>query len=383
MIGALIGLALAILAFEAVWFSGPGREWRLARLDLAALARHVAAQPYDTRGLHAYARALSAAGREEEAAAALHRAVVMDPGSPSLLLAMGEAMRRLRRWERAEQYLGEAIRRGERSPDAKAALAAVYQEQGRFPDAAVLWREVTTARPKDAAAWHALGLCEAQMLRPKEWEDAMSRAARLAPENGEHHRALGEALAYQEAWPAAEAAFFRALSLRPDDARARYQWAAIRSRQADTPDAVAAVLADFRRAADALPADPEPRLAMGRFLAEQGRWTEAARAFADALRLDPTHESAHYHHATALRRAGRHADAEAALSRFRHVSDAQRAVRYLEGRLELAPNDSDLKRRLSRAHERLRALNHEDTKETQRARRKARNLPQLNTDEHR
>jgi tetratricopeptide (TPR) repeat protein len=373
---ALIGVAFAVLAVEVAWLSAPAREWRLSRMELAALERHVAEQPYDTRGLAAYARRLSAAGREEEAAAALHRAVVMEPRSRPLLVAMGRSMLRLERWQRAEEYLGEAIRLGERGAEARAALATVHQAQERFADAALLWRQVVAERPADAAAWHALGLCEARMLRPEEWREAMTRAARLAPENGEYHRALGEALAYQEEWEAAERSFSRALALRPDDARARYQRAAIHGRQARTAAEVAAVLAEFDRAASALPHDPEPRVARGRFLADQGRWDEAARAFAEALRIDPAHEPAHYHRATSLRRAGRDADADRALSRFRRVSDAQRAVRYLSARLQLAPDDPDLQRRLARARTALKALNRKAAKD-------AKKQHSFATDEHR
>jgi cytochrome c-type biogenesis protein CcmH/NrfG len=352
----LLVVALAILAFEVLWFSGPAREWRLARLDLAGLERHVAEQPYDTRGLAAYARRLSASGREGEAAGILHRAVVMEPGSRPLLVAMGESMLRLGRLDRAEEYLGEATRRGEKGAAARAALATVYQQQERFAEAGVLWRQVVAERPGDAQAWHALGLCEAKMVRPEEWRDAMARAARLAPLKGEYHRALGEALAYREEWDAAELSFYRALGLDPGDARARYQHAAIRGRKARTRREVDAVLADFRRAAAELPGDPEPWVACGRFLADQRRFDEAAHAFAAALRLDPGHEPAHFQLATALRRAGRALEADRALLRFRRVSDASRAVRYLSARLQLSPDDPELKRRLTRARDEMRKI---------------------------
>lgn len=349
----LAATALLALAGEVAWFSAPVQEWRLGRLELSALERHVAASPYDTRTLYHYALRLREAGRDTEAADVLHRAVIMEPHSHRLLVAMGETMLRLGRLERAEEYLGQAVHLGETSPRARAALATVHQRQERWAQAAAAWRAVVRQRPDDAAAWHALGECEARLLRPEEWREAMERAARLEPRNAAYQRDLGEALAYQEAWEEAERVLGEALRLDPSDARARYRLADARGRRATSPQEEARVVAEFRRAAAALPDDPELPLLFGRFLAARGRWAEAAQQFEIALRLDPTREQAHYQRALAYRRLGRAADADRALALFKRLSDARRTVAYLGSRVELASDDPDLRRRLSHARDTL------------------------------
>jgi tetratricopeptide (TPR) repeat protein len=366
-IGGVLALAVLALAGEIAWYSAPVQEWRLARLDTAALEQRTATEPYNTRVLYYYALRLQAGGRWKEAADVLHRAVVMEPGSPRLLAAMGTALLRLRREARAEEYLREAVRRGDRTPETTAALARIDWARGHFQEAAREWRVVLRARPRDAAAWYGLGLCEAQMMRPEEWREAMASAARLQPGVPEYQRGLGEAFAYQEAWVPAERAFRAALRLQPNDAAGRYQLATVLGRQATTPAQVAAAEAEFRRAAAALPRDPELRLAFGRFYAARGRWSDAVREFEALVHLDPQHEQGRYHLATAYRHLGRAADAARALAAFQRISDAKRTARYLTARLTLDPNNADLRRRLARVQETLNENNHQDTKDTKKA----------------
>lgn len=79
--------------------------------------------------------------------------------------------------------------------------------------------------PSDAEGWRMLGLTRYSLEQFGPAAEAYAKAAALTPDNGELQSALGEAqvlAANGQVTPAAQAAFRKAVSLVPKDARARY-----------------------------------------------------------------------------------------------------------------------------------------------------------------
>ena len=102
-------------------------------------------------------------------------------------------------------------------------------------EAVVLFRQATERDPGYAAAWAGLaqsyamlgyfGFAPADAMFPKARAAAL-RAIALDSTPGEAYAALGQALAWQHAWPDAEVAYQRAVKLEPKDATA-HQWYAL------------------------------------------------------------------------------------------------------------------------------------------------------------
>ena len=105
----------------------------------------------------------------------------------------------------------------------------------------------------------------------------------------------------------------------------------------DSAAGLAVAEAAFRRAVDAAPDDPRSHAALGRFLADRGRWSEAEAAHAAAVRLDPDDRQHRFALAVATARGG---DLEGAREHFT-ASVGEAEAHYNLGSLQLAAGRRD------------------------------------------
>ncbi|HEY0435911.1 MAG TPA: c-type cytochrome biogenesis protein CcmI [Phenylobacterium sp.] len=127
--------------------------------------------------------------------------------------------------------------------------------------------------PNDPDGWRMLGWSYLQLGRNADAAGAYGRAAALDPHNAEYQSALGEATvlaASGQVTPPAEAAFRKAVSLDPQDPRARYYLAIARDQKGDQKGAMEDWIALLKSAPADAPWAPEVRTFVEKVAHERG-----------------------------------------------------------------------------------------------------------------
>jgi tetratricopeptide (TPR) repeat protein len=184
---------------------------------------------------------------------------------------------------RARAAITEALRLDPDQPLTRFALARLYQGTGRAGEAIEELRRVQTLQPNNDDAHRVLGDLLFSQGQREEGLAEMQRAIDLHPEYGENYRVLGRSYFQLGRYAEALRAFTRVTELQPDNPRGFQGLGA--AHQAEGENALA--LDSYRRAVAIRP-DSRSLFNMGTLLMVQGRHQEAAAAFEDALRLEPT-----------------------------------------------------------------------------------------------
>jgi tetratricopeptide (TPR) repeat protein len=224
-----------------------------------------------------------------------------------------------------------------RSAEAKAALAKAREHLSGGQPAlaqAELERALTRA-PDDADLQFTMGDAAYQTMQMKVAEAHYRRASELDPSSAAAFANL--ALVRLELGQAGEAteAARRALALKPDDARfaALLGQSLLRGGQAgEAAELLESALARGVGGA-------EKRAALGRARDQLGQTDAALAAFDAARRDDPYHPLVHYWRAECLRRAGRKAEAAAALAEYRKLQLRSEELLAAEARAKDHPDD--------------------------------------------
>jgi TolB-like protein/Tfp pilus assembly protein PilF len=123
-----------------------------------------------------------------------------------------------------------------------------------------------------------------------EAKTAATEALRLDPNLVEAHVALGSVMMWlYRDWPAAQAAFERAIALRRDSAAPHSRYAMLLAALGRIPDA----LLEIKRALDLDPLSPSINVEYGQYLLAFGRYSDAIAQFRKALDIEPELVSAH------------------------------------------------------------------------------------------
>jgi Flp pilus assembly protein TadD len=148
----------------------------------------------------------------------------------------------------------------------------------------------------------------AQQGQAVEAEAAFRKAIELRPHYPEAYTNLGNALGGQGKLPEAVAAYRKGIELKPDDAAAHYNLGNALAHQGKAAEAVAA----YRQAIQLRPDYPAAHNNLGLVLAKQGKAAEAVAAYRQAIQLKPDLAAAHYALGIALADQGKAAEAVAA-----------------------------------------------------------------------
>ena len=197
-----------------------------------------------------------------------------------------------------------AASKSERDYARQMELAGEVEKVGQWDMAARMYREATVINPSNAAAWLNLGRALVQGGKYVDAQAALAKAGELNPAiRGLAHQQGRVAVALGQA-PQAEAF--------------------------------------FRRAADEAPADPRAWTGLGVALDLLRRHSEAQRAYAKALSLDPLGLAARNNLALSFALEGR---AEEARARLRAISDASPQARANLALLDMAAGQPPGRRR--------------------------------------
>lgn len=255
-----------------------------------------------------YLKGIIAERWREPAEALVHYQTAADaePGELAYLLATAEMLVELDRTDEAGEMLEARLIYFESNAPIRDMLAQIRLEQERYDEAADLFRRAAILAPTEGIyrqrealavlqagrAVHAAGLLE-RLLEDQANADQVSL-----------HLALGEAQLQAGKSSAARATFQKATRLDDDNLMA---WMGLAKATVETGEAARAELAMSRVAG----LDPTPRqaadvsLLRGYLRLKQDKVSDAARAFAEAGRLDPSDPMALVMYGICLERQGR------------------------------------------------------------------------------
>jgi len=259
----------------------------------------------------------------------------------------------------ATKAVEEAARLDPQSPTIQTSLAAVYVSTGRTSQAEAKIREVIARRPHDDAPHRVLADALIAQGRTEEAIAALMNAIDLRPANVLNHIALGEALYNANRFAEATAVYARILEIQPDNV-----WA-ITNLGASYQN-----LAQPKKALEVYARAKQPDATIlgnvGNIYYEDGRFADAARAFEEALKLDPRSDVKHRNLGDAYLRLGSRGQAteeyrqalaltreqlkvnrkSATLARYAvyaaKLGLGEEAVQYAEEAFKLSPDDGNV-----------------------------------------
>ena len=314
------------------------RSLALAFVVLATLMVRVpglaSAQTTSAQAAFEQALGLLQNGKNNEALAVIESAIAAGVSDPSLYNLKGLANSELGRDEEAEQSFRTVIRLDPKSAMGYTNLGVLLSKGGRLEDATAAFREAHTLDPKHFTALLGLGTCLEAMQKPAEAAVYLQRAWDLHP--GDFQAGYELALALHEAkQPAAAKKFVNQISV-PQDSESAVKYYSLAGVVAEDLKEFG-VASDFYRRAytinpgsyeiyvalvrstlaagigpskTVLPSPPEnlsasQNLAIGVLLSSAGAYELAIPRFEEALRLDPTNDTATANLASAYKNGGK------------------------------------------------------------------------------
>jgi tetratricopeptide (TPR) repeat protein len=203
------------------------RQLEIARARLAAYESKSA--PYAPEEL-ALVR-----GRETKGAAlepgTASRKVTELPAGAAPLVAEAERAANAGRYAEAEQKFRQVLSQDEKNIYTLAQLANVQMGQDRLADAEKTLQKALAVDAQDPACLYLLGSLRLHQRRFDEALDALSQSAKLNPDKPQTQLALGKVLVEKGQRQAAEAAFRKAIQLRPGWGEPHYMLAFVYATQ--------------------------------------------------------------------------------------------------------------------------------------------------------
>jgi len=267
-------------------------QLRLRESDRAVLQQPVASNP------HAFAeyslgRSLlerhDIAANVSAAAEAFERAIARDHRFSRAFAGAGEAYfwrflsSRDDHWrELAQERVLEALRLDPEDVEVRCALARIYLDTGRQDEARDELGRALRDHPDSDMAHVLLGLVLEASGHRHEAVAEFKRAIALRPNYWAHHQDLGILFYRASRYEEAAAEFRRVTELAPDNSRGFLMLGTVQHASGDTSRAIE----NYKRAIEIGP-NAGGYGNLGALYFEQGRFTDAAAMFEEAVRLDP------------------------------------------------------------------------------------------------
>lgn len=262
----------AVLDTPVVQYAA-GRIDLSTRRPLAALEhfeRGLRLQPRNPDLLVARATALTAAGRRNQADAALRAAVELLPDAARVRFGYGTYLTDRGRFTEAAAQYRALLRIDPTHAPGLFNLANLALRAGRLSEAERLWNRYVTLRPDDAGAWHQLGVLYMDYVKPEAAADCFERVTRMRPLAADAFLNLGLARQALQQYERADTAMATADALRPcDPLTLRHRLALLREMAARPEIAgpvhifeMDGVIADLAQAAPELATDAGPEEAI-------------------------------------------------------------------------------------------------------------------------
>jgi predicted O-linked N-acetylglucosamine transferase (SPINDLY family) len=277
----------------------PGQQEIVSLLDIFNRGRHAQAVPLAQAMTESFPRygfgwkilgaALKQLGQNEDALAAMQRAVELAPGDSQSHNNLGTLLKDMGRLEEAESSFRSATRINHEYAEAHNNLGIVLYEQGRIEEAEAYFLSAIRVRPDYAEAHNNLGITRKDLGRDEEAEASFRSAIRIRPDYAEAHNNLGNIYYELGRIAEAEASCLRALEIRPDLAEAHSNLGIILGKLGRLVDAEAS----FRRALEIREDNALTHCNLGFILNKLGRMNEAEASFRRALEIKPDYAEAY------------------------------------------------------------------------------------------
>jgi tetratricopeptide (TPR) repeat protein len=292
------------------------------------------AQTTDAEAAFEQALGLLQTGKNVEALAVIDRAISAGASDPSLYNLKGLANSELGRDKEAENSFREVIRLAPKSAMGYTNLGVLLSKDGHHEDAVAAFREAQTLDPRNFTALLGLGTSLEILHKSAEAVTCLQRAWDVRP--GDFQAGYELALALREAKQPAAAKKFVDQIATPDDPGSAVKYYSLsgvlaedlkefgtasgfyRRAYAIDPDSYEIYVALVRSTLSAgthpskevLPSPPQDLtasqdLALGVLLSSAGAYEQAIPRFKEALRLDPTNDSATANLALAYKSVGK------------------------------------------------------------------------------
>lgn len=198
------------------------------------------------------------------------------------------------------------------TPDQALQLAFAHHRAGRVAEAAELYRLALAGDPRQADAWHQLGIIALTSGKGAEAADAIAKAVALRPAEANYHANLGIAFSLLGRPEDAAASFRRALALQPALAHIHSALGDVLCALGRTDEATAC----YRRSIELQPNAAGPHNNLGNAFLAKGRLEDAAECYHRATQLDPNLVQAQCNLGDAWTKLGRFDAAQECLQRL-------------------------------------------------------------------
>jgi tetratricopeptide (TPR) repeat protein len=231
-------------------------------------------------------------GRWADAVGELEATVQLDARFPLAHFHLGLALANCGRYEDAVKAYQQAIAVDARDFRAHCNVGYAYYHLGRFEEAVRHTERALAIDPADEISRKNLERYRAQLQYCDSLRAEFELERAKDPDNPEPYLRLGVALHDMDRFTDAMVWYERALELQPDMWQAHMHKAQALFAIERAEEAIALL----RHAIGVCAPQPELYQALGSLLLEMGgRPEEAEKAFREAIRLDPSHLSAHFH----------------------------------------------------------------------------------------
>jgi Flp pilus assembly protein TadD len=299
-----------------------------SRLSEAELRARVQARPEDREAVDALARRYVDSGRPREAVTLLAAAVARSPGDAKLQNRLGVARAMLGERQAARLAFTHALALDPGLASAHGNRARLAFEEGDVATALRHGREAARLAPNDPERHRFLGEVLTEIRDYAGAAASFGTWARLQPRSREALAHLGEACVRAGRYAEGAAALRAARTQAPLDANASLLLGLALAEAPRGPEDEAEAQR-LLQAAVAAGEDPLgwARYGLGLLASRRGRWNEAVVWFRAASDADPSAERPRYRLARALLKSGRRTEAQAALTDYDRLFRARRTVK--------------------------------------------------------
>jgi protein O-GlcNAc transferase len=244
-------------------------------------------------------------------------------------------------------------------------LAAALQhcQAGRLPEAEQISRQILTAQPNNADAWHLLGMIAYRAGNPESARSLVERALQCDPNNAAAMNTMGLLLQDQKSVDEGIVWFRQALNLRPDFYEALNNLGNALRALGHISEAVSC----YERALKLMPSSAELINNLGVALREQSKLQQAEDCYRRALALDPNYAEAYSNLGAVLLAAGKFDETIASCRRavelrpelaeahnnlgtaLRKVGKFDEAAAYFRAALKIRPDNATIASNLGAA----------------------------------
>ncbi len=309
-------------------------------------------------------------GMLSQSAAALERALKLDPNLPGVGLLLAFDYQELGRNQEAVPLLAGAVERETNTAVRVLAgirLVDVYFASGDNERGLEMIGRLRKLAPDDPDVLYTASKAYASL-----WNNAVQQMIRVAPGSYRVHQVMAEVFEAQDRFADAAKEYRQILKMEPALPGAHYRLGRMILRMADTPEADQQALAEFQKELEISPGDVPTLVETGELHLRLQHSDEAAKYFARAIELrpsdararvglakvqlarkeyapaighleqaarsSPSDENVRYQLMLAYRAAGRTADAQAAYREFQRIkSEEQRSQAAILNQLKGVP----------------------------------------------